>query len=479
MSVRPQELTLIFCRERPGCRWDDTAILECEEPAAAEDLKVLAEKTIHGDLNGLLDGRKSVIVKASDCPPEDLTEGLSYRFYGRWSDHERHGRQFVAQSYVRVQPHGRTGVIRYLKITCAGHGVGQATAHKLWERFGGDAVRVLRESPDVAAAGVDLRHFTSEVAAEASAALKAESGREAVNIALTDLLGGRGFPRDTPKRCVAEAGNRAAEFVRRSPYWLMRFKGCSFSRTDQLYIDLGGDPTAIKRQAYCARDLIVRNGKGHTWHEDRVIDSGLRGRISGTTADLFQAVRLGKRAGLLALRPHERDENRVWIAERGAAENEATIAEHVRDMLRAPVHWPDVSALNVSEHQRTELNKALAGSIGIFGGSPGTGKTRTAAHLIGRVIELCGAENVAVCAPTGKAAVRISEALAGYGIKKTASTIHRLLGVAGRSEGEGWGFTHNEENPLPQKFFILDEGSMPDTDIFAALVRALPRAPIS
>lgn len=127
---------------------------------------------------------------------------------------------------------------------------------------------------------------------------------------------------------------------------------------------------------------------------------------------------------------------------------------------------------DLSQHQREQLDIALGSSIGILAGSPGTGKTYTLARLVGRLIELCGSEAVAVAAPTGKAAVRISEALDGYGIKKTASTIHRLLGVASRTHGEGWGFHHDENRPLPYRFIIVDEASMIDTDLMASLLRA-------
>ena len=127
---------------------------------------------------------------------------------------------------------------------------------------------------------------------------------------------------------------------------------------------------------------------------------------------------------------------------------------------------------DLTPHQREQLDKALASSIGILTGSPGTGKTYTAARLIGRIIDLCGSDTLAVCAPTGKAAVRITEALAHYGIEKTATTIHRLLGVASRTAGEGWGFQHDENQPLEKKWVVVDEASMIDTDLMAAFLRA-------
>lgn len=118
------------------------------------------------------------------------------------------------------------------------------------------------------------------------------------------------------------------------------------------------------------------------------------------------------------------------------------------------------------------MDCAFRRRLGILAGSPGTGKTYALARLVGRIIELCGQDSVAVAAPTGKAAVRITEALESYQIRKSARTIHRLLGVASRTAGEGWGFMHDENNPLEYKFVVVDEASMVSTDLAASLLRA-------
>jgi len=464
MPTKLEELTLIYRRER--IRWDETAILECDP--VAEPGTVLPIGGDNGQA-GFFAADPGVVVKAS-CQPDELIQGLSYRFYGRWDNHPNHGRQFIAKTFVRVQPHGRGGVIRYLMVTCAGHGVGRATAEKLWDKFQGDAVRILREQPDVAAVAVGKPHFTDAKAAAASEVLREESALEAVHIDLIDLLGGRGFPRDTAKKAVQEWGNRAAVLIRTNPYLLMRFRGCGFLRTDQLYLDQGGNPTALKRQALCAWYAVARDNDGHTWFRPEQVEAGLRQRISGTEVRPVASIVLARRAKILAVRRDE--QGRPWVAEWRKAENEKTVAEHVQAMLGAPCQWPEVGNLDASEHQRENADRALQASLGILSGSPGTGKTYTAARLIGRLMTLCGSDLIAVAAHYGKAAVRITEALESYGIRKQATTIHRLLGVASRTAGEGWGFEHDENNPLPFKWIFIDEGSTIDTDLAAALFRA-------
>ncbi|MGK3946343.1 AAA family ATPase, partial [Streptomyces caeruleatus] len=81
-------------------------------------------------------------------------------------------------------------------------------------------------------------------------------------------------------------------------------------------------------------------------------------------------------------------------------------------------------------------------------------------------------------APTGKAAVRASESLAKNGINLKARTIHGTLGVipiGGESEADdGWAFRYNSRNQLPVGYLIVDEVSMLDTDLAAALLSACP-----
>lgn len=122
----------------------------------------------------------------------------------------------------------------------------------------------------------------------------------------------------------------------------------------------------------------------------------------------------------------------------------------------------------LSAHQRDRLRLATAGPIGILGGSPGTGKTYTTAKLIAQLIGVYGQDQIAVAAPTGKAAVRVTENLAANGLSMRARTLHSLLKI-GASEGE---FGHNEANPLPIKVLLIDEASMLDTDLACAVFRA-------
>ena len=125
----------------------------------------------------------------------------------------------------------------------------------------------------------------------------------------------------------------------------------------------------------------------------------------------------------------------------------------------------------ITSHQQEQLNRALESRIGILTGSPGTGKTFAAATLIKRIADEHGMPSIAICAPTGKAAVRITEAMNKMDIPIIARTIHSLLCVES-SDGGGWNFAHNSNRRLPHKYIIVDESSMIDTSLMASLLSA-------
>lgn len=137
--------------------------------------------------------------------------------------------------------------------------------------------------------------------------------------------------------------------------------------------------------------------------------------------------------------------------------------------------WPDPSRpCNLSPHQRKQLGHALTSRLGLLLGTPGTGKTYTTGNLVDVLAKDYGMSSIAVCAPTGKAAVRVTEAMRRAGVPIRATTIQQLLEI-GRNghDGDGWGFQRNADKPLDQRFVIVDEASMVDTDLAAALFSAI------
>ncbi len=133
--------------------------------------------------------------------------------------------------------------------------------------------------------------------------------------------------------------------------------------------------------------------------------------------------------------------------------------------------WCEVSDIDgLSDHQRQNLQSALVGKVGILCGSPGTGKTYTAAAVVKKIGDQFGYDHIALACPTGKAAVRLTEAMQVNGLSLQAITIHRLLVV--ESTKGGMSFKFCKSNPLPKRFVIIDESSMIDTNLMASLLDA-------
>lgn len=120
--------------------------------------------------------------------------------------------------------------------------------------------------------------------------------------------------------------------------------------------------------------------------------------------------------------------------------------------------------------QRHAARIALTHRLALISGGPGTGKTHTLARIIGRLQSQQPDLRIALAAPTGKAAARMTEALQAAGVTLAAAkTLHRLLGV--RAEG---GFRHDRDRPLAVDVLVVDEASMIDLSMMSHLLDALP-----
>lgn len=143
------------------------------------------------------------------------------------------------------------------------------------------------------------------------------------------------------------------------------------------------------------------------------------------------------------------------------------------ELAKTEIHWQSIAAAI-----------AAASAFTVISGGPGTGKTTTVVQLLVLLqgLALEQGQNLRIClaAPTGKAAARLTESI-GIAVSRLpsdiqsrlpikASTLHRLLG----SRPDSRLFVHNSQNPLHVDLLIVDEASMIDLEMMAALLGALP-----
>jgi exodeoxyribonuclease V alpha subunit len=243
--------------------------------------------------------------------------------------------------------------------------------------------------------------------------------------------------------------------LRDNPYLLTRIHQIGFDRADRVAQLLGIKPTSPFRiQAGAAHVLAEQERMGHCWFPRKPFVSKLEEALR---VELPQQMDFGDAI--------EYEDG--MLARRGTASAERSVAESFRNLLRpceplAPfeIEAPDGKA--PTRMQRDAIDAFRYFRVAALLGGPGTGKTHTLRALIP------GVGHVGLCAPTGKAAKRMTE-LSGM----EAKTIHRLLGTGiERSHSIGFEFHYNRKRPLPHDFIIVDESSMVDIRLMADLCEA-------
>jgi exodeoxyribonuclease V alpha subunit len=170
---------------------------------------------------------------------------------------------------------------------------------------------------------------------------------------------------------------------------------------------------------------------------------------------------------------------KLFPLDKVSANNNNNLAEYDKKAKQYAQHL-------VTDWQKVAVANALNKSFTIIAGGPGTGKTYTVTKLLAALISLSDKQplEIALVAPTGKAAQRLAEsinsAVTGFAqlidkkvlsaIPKEAKTIHRLLGVINNDPN----FRHNQNNKLSLDILLIDEFSMVDLPLMARIIRALP-----
>jgi exodeoxyribonuclease V alpha subunit len=158
----------------------------------------------------------------------------------------------------------------------------------------------------------------------------------------------------------------------------------------------------------------------------------------------------------------------LYFAERG-------IAEQLKRVRKGPLPWPDIDAdkalpwieqktgLTLAASQAEAIRIALQSKVMVITGGPGVGKTT----IVNSILRILAAKAVKLllCAPTGRAAKRMTEATG-----MEAKTIHRLL----EFDPKTFGFKRNEESPLECNLLVIDETSMVDVLLMQSLLKAIP-----
>lgn len=383
------------------------------------------------------------------------TIGVTYRFDGKWVDNAKYGRQFSAQTIAFVSPVGDQATKDFL--VRVGKMPSTPIKKLLAECAGQDLLPAIQSL--TIADWVRITGANEEKCIEWSSRLHAFLGIEKIVAKICEMVAGCHIPQTAIVEVAKRWGGVAEEQIRRNAFRMMEFSGIGFARADAVYLKHGGNKMRLKRHALAILAAIEESES--TWiATTKAIEA----------ASKMLGVQFSERAIELAIRAkllREWNEDVTTVARDRA---ETTVATKAWRASR----WGgvEISELpGLSAHQNEQVRIAISRRMGCLVGGPGTGKTYCAAAIIRCFLKTVHAEQIAVVAPTGKAAVRLTETMSAAGIDVQAKTIHSFCGVKSiRSDGE---IVLNDE-PVDTKLLVVDESSMIPTALMASMLRVIP-----
>ena len=394
-----------------------------------------------------------------------VDNGMSVTVYGHMVNHPSYGEQFRAETIEARLPEDTSAILSYLSSGVLPY-IGPSTAKKIVSRFGEDTLTVIAETPQRLC---ELKGITEQKAAVISNEFRRMYGvREVVA-----WFARYGLTAQQAVTAYRAFGPHTVEALTQNPYLLcgepLQLK---FGQVDGIAAALQFE-TGCRLRVTAGLLYALRHnaGNGHTCLP--------RGKLLETTSKFLRVAPPEIEAGLEELLSTEELRTRtfdgteyIYLPDLYAAEED--IAARLGQLSTFPTEAPktldtDIRALEIAQGfayaplQQQAIRLALSSRVMVLTGGPGTGKTTT----VNAILALYEAmyDRVALCAPTGRAAKRLSELT-----HHAASTIHRLLEVD-YSTGNVR-FIHNEKNLLKYDVIILDEMSMVDVKLFQALLAA-------
>ncbi|HEY74323.1 MAG: ATP-dependent RecD-like DNA helicase [Chloroflexi bacterium] len=449
-----------------------------------ERITYYSEETGYSVIRLNVAGRPDLVTVIGNLP--EVQPGESLRLTGAWTTHPQYGRQFKAERCEQTLPATTEGIKRYLGSGLV-KGVGPMTAGRIVQRFGADTLRVLDEEPR------RLREALGVGPKRAAAVAQAWEEQKHIREVML-FLQSHGVTTGLAVKIYKAYGDDSLQVVQDDPYRLARdIWGVGFKTADKIARDLGLPPDAPSRvQAGVAYALSQLADEGHTYApEQELVKEATRllavsSDLVGTAIEDLDAEEMVRRETLIyptadgrgSLTPPLREEQAVYLAP--FYYGEIGVTNRVRRLVESPttrllpfrsVNWDALltqinrdSAVELSPEQREAVQAALTHKVTVLTGGPGTGKTVSVRTVIGALEAMnC---RYALCAPTGRAAKRLSEAT-----DRPAKTVHRMLEYSPQE-----GFRRNEKNPLPVDCLIVDEASMLDLLLTNNLLKAVDPA---
>ena len=398
-----------------------------------------------------------------------VNAGETVNLTGTYTTHPSFGRQFKVSAFSRCMPETSEQIYKYLASGVI-RGIGPKKAMAIIEKFGSDTLDILENDPERLSS---IKGISEEQAKNIGEEFKRQYAMRTVMLGLEKY----GF---SPSECIRifkKLGIHAVEKIEENPYYLCSLGlGISFERAENIESKLEKKPLPDFRISEGILHVMRYNSanRGHTCIP--------RDKLLKPSADLLEVtqdeidIAIDKLVSTAQLKACEIEGKEfvflpsAYLAEKKIAERIGIVAGFPPPGAPQLADWIDYieqqNNIKYETQQRLAIATAAKKGLLVLTGGPGTGKTTT----IKGIINIFQRQNldIALAAPTGRAAKRMSEVTG-----MEAKTIHRLLEVEW-DEDDRPVFRRDASNPLECNALILDELSMIDIHLFASLLEALP-----
>jgi exodeoxyribonuclease V alpha subunit len=385
---------------------------------------------------------------------------------GEWVNDRTHGQQFKARFLRTSMPTSVDGIERYLSSGMI-RGIGPVYAKKLVRIFGEKVFDVIEAEP------ARLREVEGIGPVRAGRITAAWAEQKVVREIMV-FLHNHGVGTARAVRIFKTYGTDAVQVMSENPYRLARdIRGIGFKTADAIAMKLGVEKTALIRvRAGISYALTEAMDEGHCGvPTDELVP--LAESLLEVPAELVRTALDLELADGTVIAGGVGETRCTFLA--GLYRAERAIAERVLRLANGTLPWPWIDpdkalpwvanrvGLALAENQIAAIKLALVSKVLVITGGPGVGKTTIVKGIL-RILSAKGVR-LRLCAPTGRAAKRMTEAT-GF----EAKTIHRLLEV----DPKGGRFKRGEDYPLDCDLLVVDEASMMDVLLMQALLKAVP-----
>ena len=398
-----------------------------------------------------------------------IENGDSLKVFGKYVTHPDYGEQFKVETFEKIMPETEEALERYLAGGIIS-GVGPATAKKIVDRFKEETINVLRFEPEKLSR---IKGINIEKASKIS-----EEFNEKCDLwQIVGFLERFGISAQNSKKVYQKFGKDAIVEIEENPYMLLDITyGVDFKKIDKMALDLGVKVNSMQRiESAIKYSLAISSQNGNTCVEEENLIEFVINLLDVQREDIEDALINLKAQAKIYI---EEMNGNIWVyldtfyvCEKNIADklivlNEFKNIKEIKDFDMKFKKEEDIVDITLSEKQKEAIKAVNDNNVCVITGGPGTGKTT----IIKFIIELFKKESkkVVLCAPTGRAAKRMSEATG-----EEAVTIHRLLEIGKMEETVNFERLEYPVTPIDADVIIIDEMSMVDVFLMNYLLKGI------